>query len=557
MSDLFISYSRDDREFVEKLHTAIKSSKRDAWMDTYDIDKGEKFWLTIEQGINAANSFAFVITKTSIEKSGGEWEKQHCRREIEYAAQEKKRIIPIVWVDQFDPNERVEDLLNEEIPAHRELKERNWIKFSNEDFESCFSELLKAAEKDIDYVKRHTQLLQNAKKWENGGQSYSDLLRGKSLIDAEDWLKLGDKKAQLQREESWRKHRDPEPTAEHRNFIRQSRLDEDARLRRDSLMKKSITWGGSILGVSLIGAGIAGWSAVKAIQARDQAQVIQKEAQEGTRLERDAREALAQFQDNQTEGLLSAVRAGSELKEIVKDGRQVSQYPTVTPIFTLQKILEQSQELYVEGSYPKLHPSGKILATLNSNQKVVDLFDLQGKKLASLQVSNWDGKIIDFDFSRNGEILIARTEAGTQTIVWQLPMEQDLSQAVGKVLPGGGAVFNADRDKFATYEEGQGIRIWNSVGEEVSRVSVDNLHVAPESLAFSSNGKFIAARLHADKSIAKTNILKVWDLSGKETRNINSERGVNSFLMSKDAQRIIIVESDLSPKLWNWAVQSS
>ena len=37
MSDLFISYSRKDKEFVHKLHDALAAQKRDVWVDFEDI----------------------------------------------------------------------------------------------------------------------------------------------------------------------------------------------------------------------------------------------------------------------------------------------------------------------------------------------------------------------------------------------------------------------------------------------------------------------------------------------------------------------------------------
>jgi hypothetical protein len=283
MSDLFISYSREDRAFVEKLHAAVEASERKAWLDKFAIDKGAKFWREIERGIDGTNAFVFVISPTSIKKAAGEDE--YCRREIEYAVRQGKRIIPIVWRDSFQPSERVENCLDKEIPAHRELMEWNWLEICDRDFESCFSELIRTAEKDLDYVKLHTKLLEDACAWIREGRKDSDLLRGESLSKAEFWLKRGEEKVQIQNKVHERKHVDPEPTEEHRNFINQSRQAEDARLRRETLMKRAITLGGGILAISLVGAGISISGAMKASK-------LQQEAETGTQLELEGTSAL-------------------------------------------------------------------------------------------------------------------------------------------------------------------------------------------------------------------------------------------------------------------------
>ncbi len=557
MSDLFISYSRDDRTFVEKLHAAVKDSGRDAWLDKFDIEKGEKFWREIEQGIDGANAFVFVVSPTSIKKAAGE--KEYCRREIEYAVRQGKRIIPIVLRDLFEPSERVERWLDQEVLAHQELVERNWLKFDEREFELCLTELLETVEKDVDYVKLHTQLLEDARGWINEGRKDSNLLRGELLSKAETWFQHGIEKMQLQSKEPWRKHRDPEPTEEQQNFIKESRAAEDARLERETLTakaqakaRKTIQVGAGVLAISIFGAGIAGLSAMTAIKTKEKAQEVQKEAQEGTRLERDSTDVLEQFKESQMEGLLRAVRAASELKKIVKDGRPLIQYPTVTPIFTLQKILGQVQEVRIQGSKPKMHPSGKFLATLSGNHRSIELSNLQGKKLVALQAYSLE--IEDYYFSRNGEFIIVSLAGAPKTIVWHLPSKEEefskISHLEQKELPGKDVALNSYGDSFSTYEEWGGIKIWNLTGEEIGRIKIDRGSVVKGSIKFTSNGKFIIAKLSSEASnvAPKDVVQKIWDLSGKEIRSISDE-GIGE-LISKDAGKIIAYDGT---KLWDFS----
>ena len=65
-SDVFISYSRKDADFVRKLSDALKVRNLETWVDWEDIEPTTTWWQEICQGIEAANSFVFVISFDSI-----------------------------------------------------------------------------------------------------------------------------------------------------------------------------------------------------------------------------------------------------------------------------------------------------------------------------------------------------------------------------------------------------------------------------------------------------------------------------------------------------------
>ena len=60
MSDVFISYSRSDKVFVNKLFLALENEGHDTWVDWEDIDYAEDWWQKICAGIEAADNFVFV-----------------------------------------------------------------------------------------------------------------------------------------------------------------------------------------------------------------------------------------------------------------------------------------------------------------------------------------------------------------------------------------------------------------------------------------------------------------------------------------------------------------
>jgi|GEM_PF-2300194 len=214
MSDFFISYSRDDSNFAQTLHTRIEASSKDVWLDCFDIPKGEKFWSEITQGIDAADAFVFILSPSSVEKAAMQGDSAYCRREIEYAAHLNKRIIPIVHQEGFN--------LSHDIPAHKVLGERNWIFFTApHQFESSLQELVRALETDQSYVRKHTELTVAAEAWEQRGRrDVSTLISGSRLIEAERWLQQGKAKAF---EQSYQKYPSPLPTSLQIAYISASR----------------------------------------------------------------------------------------------------------------------------------------------------------------------------------------------------------------------------------------------------------------------------------------------------------------------------------------------
>jgi hypothetical protein len=173
-NDVFISYSRKDKAFVEALAAAFQQRDRDPWVDWDDIRKGEEWWAAIQRGIEAADTFVFVLSPDSVASAV-------CRDEVEHAAKHNKRFLPIVWREGFEMQR-----------VHPAISSHNWLFFrETDDFDRAFTELLEAMETDLDYVRAHTRLLVRAIEWQQKGRDDSYLLRGNDLQDSAQWLTLG------------------------------------------------------------------------------------------------------------------------------------------------------------------------------------------------------------------------------------------------------------------------------------------------------------------------------------------------------------------------------
>jgi hypothetical protein len=152
MADVFISYSRKDTAFVRRLHDALAARNRDTWVDWEDIPLTAEWWSEIQRGIEAADTFVFVISPDSARS-------KMCFDEVEHAHRNNKRIVPILHreVTEEPDQERL----------HWAISRHNWAFFrAEDDFDAAFDKLIDALDTDLDHVKRHTDLLLRARNWD-------------------------------------------------------------------------------------------------------------------------------------------------------------------------------------------------------------------------------------------------------------------------------------------------------------------------------------------------------------------------------------------------------
>ncbi|MGJ3240290.1 MAG: TIR domain-containing protein [Anaerolineae bacterium] len=165
MSDIFISYARENSEFVRQLVEALRADKREVWIDFDDIPFGTNWWEEIVKGIENMTAGIFIISRDSIQS-------QYCSLEVAQMIKHQKRIIPIVY-------EAPEDLIDRLPQAIRDL---NWVRFdSEENFDSAYQGLLTTIDTDYEAARQHTQLLVKALEWQQRGHTKDSLIRGDEL----------------------------------------------------------------------------------------------------------------------------------------------------------------------------------------------------------------------------------------------------------------------------------------------------------------------------------------------------------------------------------------
>ncbi len=167
---MFISYSRRDEAFVERLRGALADRGKDVWLDREDIGPAVEWRRELELGIEASDVFAFVISPDSLRS-------EPCRREREYAVAKGKRIVPML---RSEP---------EGIEVPEDLASRNYIFVRTDgEFEPGVAALLAAIDDLPEWARDHTRLLERAEEWDHHQRDPSFLLRGSDLSEAERWL---------------------------------------------------------------------------------------------------------------------------------------------------------------------------------------------------------------------------------------------------------------------------------------------------------------------------------------------------------------------------------
>ncbi|HEY9651393.1 MAG TPA: TIR domain-containing protein, partial [Coleofasciculaceae cyanobacterium] len=200
--DAFISYGRaDSKAFATKLHGRLLDKGLKVWFDQNDIPLGVDFQNQIDDGIEKAHNFLFLIAPHSVNSP-------YCGKEVDLALKRNKRIIPLLHVEQITqdtwqqrfPNGTPQEweiyqqkgLHSSFLNMHPAIGKINWVYFREgiDDFEQSFAGLINLLSSHTDYVEKHTQILAKALEWERHQKKTSYLLIGKERQQAEAWLKI-------------------------------------------------------------------------------------------------------------------------------------------------------------------------------------------------------------------------------------------------------------------------------------------------------------------------------------------------------------------------------
>ena len=581
MSDVFISYAREDSDFVRRLQGHLLERNREVWVDLDEIPPTADWLDEIKRAIEAAEAFVFVISPDSMSS-------EICQKELSHAVGHHKRIMPLV----------VREVDSRLVPEP--LAERNWIFMrESDDFETSVATLEQALDTDLDWARTHTELLRYAIAWEGGGRRSSALMRGNELSDAESWLASEARAGQ-------------QPTTLQREFILAGRRAVGRRQRL-------------ILGVVSVGLIVAIGLALLAVSQRNQAieqrlrsTSLQLAALADSELKNDperslllASEAAHESETDAAAASLrralaaSAVRArfdnpragpgeqgglnafcavfspdGTSLATTFGNGDAYI-WNADTGVARIR--LDVPADVLGSGQGAVFSPDGALVATPYTNRQFV--FDTEkGELLASLTPDGTGAN--DAAFSPNGRLLatagtdglvriwdrrseriersfdahadavnalawspdgnrVASVGADGAATVWSVKGSQSpLRLSVGRG-PLNSVQFDADGDRILTAGPDDGAQVWDSASGRLLDSLGSQQSSGAETAVFSPDGKLIA------EALAEGNV-EIYSSDGAPSRTLRGhESAVVDLLFSPDGRLLATAGADSTARLWD------
>ena len=459
MTSVFLSYAREDIEFVRRLHEALaRLGHAPAWDQDHGIVPfSSPYRDEIITAITAAEKFVFVISPDSLESGP-------CADELAAALADRKQVIPVL---------RRPALPGQVIPPA--LADRNWIFFDDDgQFERGVAQLSEVLSTDLDWIRVHTWILTRARQWSEGGSDRGALLRAADLRKAEAWLAGSDA------------HPETPPTAAQREYVAASRRASDRFTRN---LRTALAAG---LAVSLALTAFALTQRSTAISERNQA-IQQRDAAISSEVATETSSLDTTDPSLAAELNLAAYR--------------------IDPTTTLQDRLLASENIPLAALLPGLHhgPSAvepandvafsgqrHLLAAATSLGTVV-LWDAASpqrpRELGSLRLGT--GSVASVAFSPDGELLAAQSAAG-QIGLWSLA--DPAHPAAVATLPAGSQSFSAlafspDGQLLAAGSDAGVVSLWD-VGNAAHLIALKPLPAPPsvsvQALAFSAGGRLLA-----------------------------------------------------------------
>lgn len=311
MSDIFVSYSRQNEDFGRRLHSRLTRMKRDVWMDWEDIPFNSDWWDEIKRGIETSDNFLIILTNEFVCSPV-------CMLEVDYARKNNKRILVVAhnFEEDEDAYEELKKRTSQSETVRQLLGERdivnisreNWTsighvnwQFFNDDtsFEMDFHNLIETLDTDLNHVRSHTNLQVRALEWYTNEKNWSFLLTGVQIDQAEKWLYDADVENKV-----------PPPTFVQREFIETSRQQQDEQEqsiqemqnRAKRFRQASIVAGAIAAVMIVVGIGLSIWTGVQANNASNQLAT--------------AGEQVADAQNQQSTANAQALDAGETLTSI-------------------------------------------------------------------------------------------------------------------------------------------------------------------------------------------------------------------------------------------------
>ncbi|MBK9782533.1 MAG: TIR domain-containing protein [Anaerolineales bacterium] len=493
MTDVFISYSRRDKVFTQKLVDALLAANRDVWADWNSIPAASDWDAEIKEGIEKTDTVLFLLSP--------EWIKSNeCRKEMIHAIQHGKRLIPILYLmpDQ-----------GQEVPP--ELAKINWVYMRDTDnFDKAFETLQSAMDTDLDWIKTHTRVQVRAIEWDKKKRDNSFTLRGKDLTDGEQFISSAVGKS-------------PEPTKLQGEYILVSR--------KDATRRQRITLAGiTIALVVSIALGIVAWfQRQEAIKQARISRVGELSAQASSLTEKNflVSTLLSIEAFNLSGGEFNTDQAKIALVESAQSNPYIIQY------------LNKHSDLIRTLAFS---PDGKILASGSADNSIV-LWDVATSTPLGEPLFGHSEWVMSVAFSPDGKILASGSADGT-IILWDVQTRQKLATLIGHSQSVNSIAFSPNGKNLASGSSDNSIILWNIASQKQVSSLIGHSDIVM-SVAFSPDGKTLASGSWDDSII-------FWDVDSRQPigQPISSNSNM-SIAFSPDGKTLASGSLEGTVKLWD------
>ncbi|MGL5063220.1 MAG: hypothetical protein ACRC62_24840, partial [Microcoleus sp.] len=326
------------------------------------------------------------------------------------------------------------------------------------------------------------------------------------------------------------------------------------------------------------------------------------EAQKGTQLEQAGVNSLFQFKSGELSSLVSAMHSTQDLQKLIGNRNNPKDYPAVSPVLALQKILDDIHEQnYFEAGQGDVKgavflPDGKGFITAGEGKEnkedTLQMWSLAGKKEVSLK--GHEGGLlsgvnaVSVGGTAQNPVIASVGEDGTVRL-WNKSGQQ-IKQLVAEgkpnydsftaiaVTPDGQKII-AGKGNGTVYlwdnKSGKQLKTWVAHGKKVTAISFSK---NGQTLATSGNDglariwtvtgnklgelkhpqikRILGVSLSPDGKFVATasddNRARIWTVNGQEVRRLEGHQGwVTVVNFSPNGESIATGSDDGSVKLWN------
>jgi hypothetical protein len=96
---VFISYSHQDKEFVEKLAAHLVKNNAHVWVDTWELNVGDSIIFKVQEAIQSASALLVVLSNASVQS---EWCKKELSAGLMRELEEKKVLVLPIRLDDCE-----------------------------------------------------------------------------------------------------------------------------------------------------------------------------------------------------------------------------------------------------------------------------------------------------------------------------------------------------------------------------------------------------------------------------------------------------------------------